>query len=450
MSRAIQTGPKVDTAQFEQVNNDRGKLIFTRCNLPFGKLTLAANVVVLYNNNRLLAAKVLPENFTQAMSQVGNIYIGRIQSINKSLNACFVEIGKQPGMGKNSQVCFLPFSEADRAVVLNRPNQSIIPEQLKCGDQLLIQITRDAQKTKLCSCSTRLSLSNDYFVLTAGAPRVLFSGKLCEEQKTTLQKELGAALDSYTVDAKQTKGSSSLIPPMQLMVRTKAAELNGEALCRELDTLQSAFYLLYENAPSRVCFSCLKQGEDTGIETLLNQMVHPWEYEEILTDCPETYEYLRKSALDKSLRLYEDSLLSLNRLYGLDSKIEEALKSRIWLKSGANLIIEPTEALTVIDVNSGKIEASKGKTDLALQINLEAAQEVAKQLRLRNLSGIIIVDFINLKEKEQEQLLLKTLREAVATDITKTHVIDMTPLGLVEITRKKVHKPLAEQVREIR
>lgn len=459
MSRVINQNPKVDTQEFHNVNSPDGKLLFTKCTLPRGKATIQADMAVLYQNNRVIAAQVLPEDFLTGGSQVGSIYIGKIQNISPQLNACFVEIGKNASGSKNSQVCFLPLKEAEQPFLINRPWDG----KLKAGDELLVQITRDAQKTKGCSCSTRISLSNDYLAISAGEPKLLFSLKLREEQKQEIKnglEKLGQLQELQTMSAAETMeetGFSATIP-YQVMIRTKAGGLELSQLAEQYQQLRDDFQQLYQTARSRVCFTCLKKSEAT-YEPFLEHMVHPWEYNEIVTDNPKLYELFRKKqslseAMDSSqgipsVRLYQDSLLSLNRLYGLDSKIEEALKSRIWLKSGANLIIEPTEALTVIDVNSAKKEASKGTSDSALKINLEAAEEIALQLRLRNLSGIIVVDFINMKDKEQESTLLKALRAAVALDTAKTRVIDMTPLGLVEITRKKMHKPLAEQVKEL-
>ncbi len=149
----------------------------------------------------------------------------------------------------------------------------------------------------------------------------------------------------------------------------------------------------------------------------------------------------------KSLRLYQDEMLSLSKLYSIESKMETALGSRVWLKSGGYLIIEPTEALTVIDVNSGKYEAKKSNEDTVLAVNLEAAEEVALQLRLRNLSGIIIVDFINMAQETSKNQIMTLLKQLTAKDVVKTTVVDMTSLGLVEITRKKTSKPLREQLR---
>lgn len=149
----------------------------------------------------------------------------------------------------------------------------------------------------------------------------------------------------------------------------------------------------------------------------------------------------------KSLRLYQDKMLSLSKLYSIESRMETALGNRVWLKSGGYLIIEPTEALTVIDVNSGKYETNKSNEDTVLAVNLEAAEEVALQLRLRNLSGIIIVDFINMAQETSKNQIMTLLKQLTAKDVVKTTVVDMTALGLVEITRKKTSKPLREQLR---
>ena len=142
-------------------------------------------------------------------------------------------------------------------------------------------------------------------------------------------------------------------------------------------------------------------------------------------------------------------MLSLSSLYSLERRIQEALQERVWMKSGGYLVIQPTEALTVIDVNSGKSVAKKQAEEHHLKINLEAAQEIAHQLRLRNLSGIIIVDFIDMKSGSYQEMLMQALRNAVRTDSVPVQVVGMTRLNLVEITRKKIKKPLAEQVKHL-
>ena len=140
-------------------------------------------------------------------------------------------------------------------------------------------------------------------------------------------------------------------------------------------------------------------------------------------------------------------MLPLIKLYSLESALDGALKERVWLKSGGYLIIQPTEALTVIDVNTGKFDGRRQKQDTFLKINLEASKEIARQLRLRNISGIIVIDFINMEDDACRRQLMETFEFELRRDPVKTALIDMTVLELVEVTRKKVRRPLYEQIR---
>ena len=172
---------------------------------------------------------------------------------------------------------------------------------------------------------------------------------------------------------------------------------------------------------------------------------------EVITDNKEFYEHLTAYCASNekfqkiNIRFYQDDQMPLSILYSIEKKMETALANRVWLKSGGNLVIETTEALTVIDVNTGKCEVKKGSEEVYYKINLEAACEIALQLRLRNLSGIIIVDFISMESAADEKELLAYLRTLVKYDKVQTTIVDITPLGLVEITRKKRNKSLREQ-----
>ena len=152
------------------------------------------------------------------------------------------------------------------------------------------------------------------------------------------------------------------------------------------------------------------------------------------------------------LKLYDTPDFPLDKMYSTQTALEKALKERAWLKTGGYLIIQPTEALTVIDVNSGKTAARAGSRtgseEGAMKVNLEAAREAARQIRLRNLSGIIIIDFINMESSENTNMLLREFRGYLSKDPIQTSLVDMTPLGLVEVTRRKVRKPLYEQEAE--
>ena len=175
--------------------------------------------------------------------------------------------------------------------------------------------------------------------------------------------------------------------------------------------------------------------------------------EEIVTDKQELYEcavqYLKGyKQQEKIVRYYEDKLLPLYKLYNLEKAFEQAQNERVWLKSGGFLVIQQTEAFVCIDVNTGKFTSKKDKQETFRKINLEAAKEIAWQLRLRNLSGIILIDFINMERDEDKEELMQTLQRYLQDSIKGT-VVDMTELNIVEVTRKKVRKSLAEELKEL-
>ena len=171
-----------------------------------------------------------------------------------------------------------------------------------------------------------------------------------------------------------------------------------------------------------------------------------------MTDDREIYtqicgEHTREKDGKVPVRFYEDKLLPLSKLYRLEKSLEEALDRKVWLRSGGFLIIEQTEAFVSIDVNSGKFSDKKNTRETFRKINLEAAREIAFQLRLRNLSGIILIDFINMEEEEDKKELLRLLQSYLKKDPVKAAVVDMTPLNIVEVTRKKVEKSLEEEMK---
>ena len=193
----------------------------------------------------------------------------------------------------------------------------------------------------------------------------------------------------------------------------------------------------------------LSSPERAGISVLYQKLLSV-EYDEIITDRKEIYDMLLSDERTKNcpIRYYEDKMLPLHKLYSVETRIQELLSRRVWLQSGAYLVIEPTEALTAIDVNTGKYEAGKNKEATYLKINLEAAEAIAWALRARNLSGIILVDFINMQKKEHNEQLTAYMKALLQKDTVPAYVVDITGLGLMEITRKKQHKSFAEQMAE--
>lgn len=398
---------------------EKNKLIFTDIN--------EKRFLFLLNQNRLLS--VFPYDLEKD-SLLNHIYIGKIQNIVTNIQAAFVEI--QKGI-----LGYLPLSDC----------QTRYPAP-KAGDEIVVQVCKDAIKTKLPVLTTKISLAGTYCVLSlpVNPPQIHVSDKLSEQ---TAMKIKQAFLQAGISEPGNTETLS-----YDMIVRTKAGELSDyEPLFKEYQELSEELALILKKSSTRTCFSCLRK---SNLPAWLQELQNiPFsDYEEIITDSQEIYDQIEEylSSFDKEykkpLRLYRDKTYPLKTLYGINSKLEYALNRRIWLKSGAYIIIEPTEAMTVIDVNTGKYEAKKQQPETFLTINKEAAVEIALQIKLRNLSGIILVDFINMESKEHQRELLHFMRSLTGQDRIRTQVIDITPLGLMEITRKKVQKPLNEALGE--
>lgn len=363
-------------------------------------------------------------------SLLGNVYVGKVKNIVKNINAAFVEV-------ENGQMCYLPLTEKTSPIFCNAKNN----EKICIGDELLVQISKDAVKTKNPSVTTKLQLLGKYIILTYGDPRVSVSAKIGDkvERERLLQ---------LVKSNKKKKASYGLI------VRTNANGCKEEEILQELQLLEENFNKLVETGKYKSCFSKLYQAPAGYLCDIRDGYAQT--IDKIVTDDDTLYqrlfEYLsayQPTDVDK-LSLYKDDMVGLQQIYGIDTKIEKALQERVWLKSGAYLVIQPTEALTVIDVNTGKaVDGKKVVEKHFLHINKEAAVEIAKQMRLRNLSGIIVVDFIDMEAALSKKELIQTLEEELQKDTVKTVFVEMTKLHLVEITRKKVRKPLAEQIKAL-
>lgn len=377
-------------------------------------------------------------------SLLGNIYIGRILNIAKNLNAAFVEIA--PG-----EKCYLSLEDMKNPVY-TRKGASKLPQQ---GDELLVQISRESIKTKLPSVSTNLTLHGKYVLLTTGNTQFSVSSKLSKEDRTRLldfaDKVTSELLNQEVLPDPASQTDSEDEHSFGWLLRTNAGNAEESLLRKDMQRLYEQYKQLIAQARFRTCFSCMLCTPPSYITRLSD--LYDSQVERVLTDDPvlfqEIEEYLKHYQPEDlpKLHLYQDDLLSMNKLYSLERQLAEALSEKVWLKSGGYLIISPTEALTVIDVNSGKADGGKHKEEALLKINKEAAAEIAHQLRLRNMSGIIIVDFINMKQKESIAALLSLLDSELKKDPIRTVLVDITRLSLVEITRMKKEKPLHEAVK---
>lgn len=429
MSRAIFTKP--DHSEDAKLRSTgQGKLLLTK----WQEKPLA----LLIRENRLLQVAV-PDDHA---GKVGAVYLGKVKKVQKNIDACFVEIA-------DKELVYLPFSKCRHPFLTNRTFDGRILE----GDELLVQIERDALKTKQAAATAVITVTGRYAVFNTGSERTGISNKLSEEERDRLRSLL---IEHSMTDNRLHWPVPEIpgMPPYGAVIRTEAAatdadsEAGDDFLIREINTLKEQFLGLFTKALHSTCFTCLSSAKSPW-EACLEQ-IPVREYEEAVTDLASVHDDLAAYFEERGIpfRWYEDETYPLSKLYGLDSKMEEALSRRIWLKSGAYLVVDVTEALTVFDVNSGKYDLRKASKESFYQINLEAAREIALQIRLRNLSGIILVDFINMEDTSYEEQLLNYMKQLVRQDKILTTVIDITPLGLMEITRKKVNKTLAEQFRK--
>ena len=360
--------------------------------------------------------------------KIGDIYIGLVQKVAKNLGAVFVEL--VPGING-----YLPFDEIVTPVYTSKGPS---PE-IQAGDQLVVQIIRDAFGSKDMSLSTRITLQGRHVVLILGGVGLGVSKKIPEEQRQELKDRI---LSSEEFERLQKR-----IGQCGIVVRTSAKGIPREEILSDIEKLEAEMTDLKLKAPYRSVHSNLKKQPPRWLSRVLS-LTGP-ETEEAVTDDDSLYRRMLRAADEygKSnlrLRLYSDSMVSMEKVYSLERELDRALSKRVNLKSGGDLVIESTEALHIIDVNSGRFQNGKQKEEALLAVNLEAAREAARQIRLRNLSGIIVIDFINLKNQKNSLRILEELRRSVFPDPVKTQVIDLTKLGLVEMTRKKIEVPLRD------
>ena len=387
-----------------------------------GKLLTA-----VFSGNTAVSLTLEPDG---GESILNNVYVAKVQSMVKNLGAAFVELDGE-------QKAYLQLEAADPVRVLNRPNAT----SLRPGDELVVQVCRDALKTKVAAATVCVSLTGRYCVVTEGkASGVSISSKISDSSfKKRMRERVASFLTELGVDT------------FGVILRTNSAKVDEDVLLGEIGQLVREIQTIHAQAAHRTCYTCLRRGVPGYVSQLRD--ARQGRIGAIVTDQSDCFEEISKYLKEHQpqdlgvLSFYQDPMVSLSALKRLERVMTEALDKKVWLKSGGYLVIDPTEAMVVIDVNTGKYAGKKTFEETILKINLEAATEIARQLKLRNLSGIIMVDFIDMKSQEHQELLLETLKRAVSADSVKTVVVDITRLGLVELTRKKVRKPLYEQVR---
>ena len=366
----------------------------------------------------------------QEKSILGNIYTGQVENIASNIQAAFVQI--EPG-----KRCYYPLAEAQRAVFSagRKGNGPLRP-----GDELLVQVSRDAMKGKLPALTSNLNFTGRYLVLTTGDKKFGLSSKLALEDRHRLSGWLKEEAERPDKE-------------FGIIVRTNAADASKEEILKELEWLKGRYHKAVVQGRNRTCFSLVLETEPFYVAAVRD--AYGRDLDEIITDVPEIREmilgYLEEISpeLKEKLRFYQDKLLPLYKLYRVETALDTIQKEKVWLNSGGFLVIQQTEAFVSIDVNSGKYTGKKKMEETFRKINLEAAAEISRQLRLRNLSGIILIDFINMENPDHRDELFHVLQKLLRKDPIKSRAIDITPLHILEMTRKKVRRPVIEDIREL-
>lgn len=366
----------------------------------------------------------------QEKSILGNIYTGQVENIASNIQAAFVQI--EPG-----KRCYYSLAEAQRAVFSagRKGNGPLRP-----GDELLVQVSRDAMKGKLPALTSNLNFTGRYLVLTTGDKKFGLSSKLALEDRHRLSGWLKEEAERPDKE-------------FGIIVRTNAADASKEEILKELEWLKGRYHKAVVQGRNRTCFSLVLETEPFYVAAVRD--AYGRDLDEIITDVPKIREmilgYLEEISpeLKEKLRFYQDKLLPLYKLYRVETALDAIQKEKVWLNSGGFLVIQQTEAFVSIDVNSGKYTGKKKMEETFRKINLEAAAEISRQLRLRNLSGIILIDFINMENPDHREELFHVLQKLLRKDPIKSRAIDITPLHILEMTRKKVRRPVIEDIREL-
>ncbi|PRA80007.1 Rne/Rng family ribonuclease [Microbacterium sp. MYb66] len=393
-------------------------------------------MVVRSKNGRtqigVLEDGVLVEHYVarnQDASLIGNVYLGRVQNVLPSMEAAFVDIGR----GRNA-VLYSGEVDWDGVETGNQPRR--IELALKPGDRVLVQVTKDPVGHKGARLTSQISLPGRYLVYVPGGSMNGISRKLPDNERARLKRILKEVLPE----------SSGVI------VRTAAEGATEDQLTRDVQRLTSQWEHVQKQVENQQAPALLHAEPDLLVKIVRD--VFNEDFTKMLIqgeDAQQTIRaYLESVAPDllERVEAYEDETDPFDA-FRITEQIEKALDRKVWLPSGGSLVIDRTEAMTVVDVNTGKFVGTGGNLEETVtKNNLEAAEEIVRQLRLRDIGGIIVVDFIDMVLESNRDLVLRRLIECLSRDRTKHQVAEVTSLGLVQMTRKKLGLGLLETFSE--
>jgi ribonuclease G len=363
---------------------------------------------------------------------VGNIYRGKVSSVLPGMQAAFVDIGYE----KNA---FLYIGDAIPQKEFNEDEEEVfqdykeynIEDIMKPGQEITVQVIKEPIGTKGPRVTTQITLPGRHLVLLPNADYIGISRRIENETEKTKLKKLAEEI--------QPKG-------IGLIVRTASEGKSREDFIQDLNFLTRLWEAIKQKEYSGSVPRCLHKDLNLIYRTV-RDLFTPETDKFIINDRQQYTKVLELvEMITPSLKVrveYFNKNYDIFEYYQIESRILKALSRKVWLKCGGYIVVDQTEALTVIDVNTGKYIGNNNLEDTVLKTNIEAAKEIAKQLRLRDIGGIIIIDFIDMHEYEHQQMVLDVLKLSLKKDRTKTTVVGMTGLGLIEMTRKKVRQVLS-------
>lgn len=363
---------------------------------------------------------------------VGNIYRGKVSSVLPGMQAAFIDIGhdRNAFLYVGDAVAPKEYSEEEEEVYQDVKGYSI-DEILRQGQELTVQVIKEPIGSKGPRVTTHITLPGRHLVLLPNADYTGVSRRIENESERMKLKKIAEKL--------KPKG-------MGLIVRTASEGKSEEEFAQDLNFLQKLWESVRQKEHSGPVPRCIHKDLSLVYRVVrdlftrdidrfvINDRAQHAKVIELVEMISPALKY-KVEYFSKSYDLFE--------YYQIESKLSRALARKVWLKCGGYLVLDRTEALTVIDVNTGKYVGGHNLEETVLRTNIEAAKEIAKQVRLRDIGGIIIIDFIDMHEHEHQQMVLDALKQALKRDRTKTTVVGMTGLGLIEMTRKKVRQALA-------
>lgn len=398
-------------------------------------ISVEQNGVAVVENNRLFSLMME----TNGEELVGSIYKGRVVRVLPGMQAAFVDIG----LGRSAFLQAGDVKEQNEnqsqwEVLENISYTDSLPiqEQLDVGQHLMVQITRSSLGTKGPRVTTYITLSGRYVVYMPtvkefGVSKRIEKEKERERLKSILEKKLS------------TQGG--------IIIRTAGAGASSKVIQADRDYLEEVYIEIQKTYEGKEGIGLIHSGLDLELRALRDLLTE--NMKKVLVDNKESYKKIKKfvqkflPTSDLSLELHDEPT-SLFEKYGVDLEISRSLDKRIPLKSGGSIVIEETEALVAIDVNTGKDVGKKDLEETILKTNLEAIKSIGTQLRIRNCGGIIVIDFIDMNREKSRNIVLDALRKELKKDRARTQVYSMSELGLVEITRKRVQSSLVKSLCE--